>query len=250
MEFIKTQKGGEALIWDGAKFTLNRDMENGTKYWRCGKRSCPARITTDGTELLQQTNGHNHAIDGVEAQIDRVKDRLKKRAREEITPIPTIYNDTLVDIARAQDVSVAARLPTYPSMKSALYRARSSRLPSLPQSREDIHLEGRWQLTLSGEQFLIRDAGDAEKMLIFATEESLHQLAEAEIIYVDGTFEVCPRLFYQVFTINAFRHGQQFPLVYGLLPSKSRESYNRFFMAVKEEAMDRDVVFAQCTCTS
>ena len=53
-----------------------------------------------------------------------------------------------------------------------------------------------------------------------------------------------PRLFYQVFTINAFRHGQQFPLVYGLLPSKSRESYNRFFMAVKEEAMDRDVVFA------
>ena len=232
MEFIRTQKGGEALIWDGAKFTLNRDMKNGTKYWRCGKRTCPARVTTEGNELLQQTNRHNHAIDGIEAKVEKVKSSLRKRAREEITPIPTIYNDALVDIASAQEEeSVAARLPTYPSMKSALYRARSSRLPSLPKSREEIHIEGRWQLTLSREQFLIREDGE---MLIFATEENLRHLAEAETIYVDGTFEVCPRLFYQVFTINAFLHGQQFPLVYGLLPSKSRDSYNRFFMAVKQ----------------
>ena len=147
-----------------------------------------------------------------------------------------------MDIASAQEEeSVAARLPTYPSMKSALYRARSSRLPSLPKSREEIHIEGRWQLTLSREQFLIREDGE---MLIFATEENLRHLAEAETIYVDGTFEVCPRLFYQVFTINAFLHGQQFPLVYGLLPSKSRDSYNRFFMAVKEEAMNHELVIA------
>ena len=44
-----------------------------------------------------------------------------------------------------------------------------------------------------------------------------------------------------MFTINAFVHGQQFPLVYGLLPGKSRETYNRFFMGVKEEAMQRGI---------
>ena len=49
--------------------------------------------------MLQQTNGHNHPVDGVEAQVERVKHKLRKRAREEVTPIPSIYNDALVDIA-------------------------------------------------------------------------------------------------------------------------------------------------------
>ena len=48
MEFITTQKGEEALIWQGCKFTLNHKMANDKRYWRCGKRSCPARITTEG----------------------------------------------------------------------------------------------------------------------------------------------------------------------------------------------------------
>ena len=69
-------------------------------------------------------------------------------------------------------------------------------------------------------------------------------LATSETIHVDGTFEICPRLLYQVFTINTFVHGQQFPLVYGLLPGKSREVYNQFFMAVKEEALKSGVHFS------
>ena len=92
MEIIKTQKG-EALIWQGSKFTLNHTMARGKKYWRCCKRTCPARVTTEEGEVLQQTNGHNHPVDGVEAQVERVKHKLRKRAREEVTPIPSIYND-------------------------------------------------------------------------------------------------------------------------------------------------------------
>lgn len=115
-------------------------------------------------------------------------------------------------------------------------------MPPLPQSREDVTIEGRWQKTLSGEQFLLRQEDDIH---VFATTESLHLLAIAEAIYVDGTFEICPRLFYQVFTINAFVHGQQFPLVYGLLPGKSRETYNKFFMVtVVKEAMQYGFSFS------
>ena len=50
-------------------------------------------------EVLQQTNGHNHPVDGVEAEVERVKHGLRKQAREEVTPIPTIYDDALVDIS-------------------------------------------------------------------------------------------------------------------------------------------------------
>ena len=38
-------------------------------------------------------------MDGVEAEVERVKHGLRKQAREEVTPIPTIYNDALVDIS-------------------------------------------------------------------------------------------------------------------------------------------------------
>ena len=121
MELITIQKGA-ALIWQGYKFTLNRTMANGKKYWRCSKRSFPARLTSEGVEVTQQTNGHNHAIDGVEAQVEGVKHNLRKRAREEVTPIPSIYNDTLVDIATNSEENEApsGRLPTFPSLKSSL----------------------------------------------------------------------------------------------------------------------------------
>ena len=64
-------------------------------------------------------------------------------------------------------------------------------------------------------------------------QENLLKLSELDTIYVDGTFFTCPSLFRQLFTINGFVDGQQFPLVYGFLPTKSRADYNRFFTIVK-----------------
>ena len=91
MEIITTQKGGEVLIWQGCKFTINQKMANGKKYWQCTKRSCSARVTTEGSEVLQQTNGHIHPEDSTEAEVERLKKKgLRKCAREEITPIPNI----------------------------------------------------------------------------------------------------------------------------------------------------------------
>ena len=92
--------------------------------------------------MLQQTNGHNHPVDGGEAQVERVKHKLRKRARE-VTPISSIYSDALVDIATnpEETESLAGRLP---SLKSSLYHSRRSRLFPLPQSQEDVTIEGRW----------------------------------------------------------------------------------------------------------
>ena len=42
-------------------------------------------------------------------------------------------------------------------------------------------------------------------------------LCEAQTFYVDGTFQTCPRLFYHIFIIHAFKNVRQFPLVYAVL---------------------------------
>ena len=80
MEFITTQKGGQCLLWRGYRFVVNRNMDNGRIYWRCSKRTCPARVTTQGEELLQQTNGHNHAVDETDSRVEQIRSNLRKRA--------------------------------------------------------------------------------------------------------------------------------------------------------------------------
>ena len=58
----------------------------------------------------------------------------------------------------------------------------------------------------------------------------------SDTLYADGNFEICPRLFYQILTIHAFKHGKQFPLAYFLLPGKSRDVYNTAFALLHEAA--------------
>ena len=64
------------------------------------------------------------------------RSKLRKRAREEVTPVPTLYNEALVELTTQPDCSdVAPTLPTYTSFKSSMYRSRRKRLPLLPKTR-------------------------------------------------------------------------------------------------------------------
>ena len=91
-----------------------------------------------------------------------------------------------------------AQLPGLESIRSSLYRARHENTPVLPTHRRDVSLPNRFTQTMGGEDFLQVDDGDDEKILIFATEDNLRPMADADAFYVDGTFSTCPSLFYQV----------------------------------------------------
>ena len=67
----------------------------------------------------------------------------------------------------------------------------------MPQSRAEVTLTGDWANTLGGEPFVLGESGAEDKIILLGTQSNLHHLAEAECFYVDGTFETCPRLFYQ-----------------------------------------------------
>ena len=74
-------------------------------------------------------------------------------------------------------------------------------------------------------------------MIVFGTKENLRLLCEVDTIYVDGTFRTCPTLFYQIFSLHGFKNGKQFPLVYALLPDKTRQTYSRLFELVKQKVV-------------
>ena len=57
----------------------NRKMVNGTIYWQCSKGSFPARITSNGDQLLQQTNEHNHPVDPVKLHVEEIKSKIANK---------------------------------------------------------------------------------------------------------------------------------------------------------------------------
>ena len=87
-------------------------------------------------------------------------------------------------------------------MKLQVVFAFNFRLPVLPKCLADVDLSKDWLNTPSGSRFLFRNEGTDDRVLFFATDGMLHQLCEIKTIYVDGTFQVCPAIFTQLFTIN------------------------------------------------
>ena len=53
-----------------------------------------------------------------------------------------------------------------------------------------------------GQDFVLANDGQDDKIVLFGTESSNKLLSEANTYYVDGTFRVTPSIFYQLFTIH------------------------------------------------
>ena len=102
---------------------------------------------------------------------------------------------------------LAAKLLTSDQCKSSLYDSRHKRLPPLPACHGDLQLNDDWVKTPSGEPFLIAEDEDGDdKLIVFGTDKNIALSCEADTIYVDGTFQTCPKLLYQIFTFHAFKH--------------------------------------------
>ena len=78
-------------------------------------------------------------------------------------------------------------------------------------------------------------------VIIFATIGNLQDLRGAEIWSGDGTFTVCPSLFYQLYPIHAEVHGQILPLVYALLPSKSKRCYQFMCLKLRDLMLEKGI---------
>ena len=73
-------------------------------------------------------------------------------------------------------------------------------------------------------------------MLIFGSPDGLQLLRESPHRFEDGTFKVCPRIFYfffQAYTIHGLVQDRIIPCIYALLPDKSEDTYRRFFEEVR-----------------
>lgn len=78
--------------------------------------------------------------------------------------------------------------------------------------------------------------GDNAFAAIFASDEQLRLLSDCEQLYMDATFAVVPRLYYQLFTLFVNVSGYTFPAVFVLMTHKTTELYTAVFSKVRDLA--------------
>lgn len=228
-----------------------------TIYARCVKKrreGCNARIVINELEsaynVKKSCSGDKHNHPPMTQDITRRNIMNAMKASIVTTPTRPVkhsYNDVLQDQLNCTENrdEVISCAPTFDQISSVLYRQRAKLRPPLPKDRESIDLNDEFT-KLKGDNFVIFNTEGNEKMIGFGTEKFLEILCTSQstkTIYMDGTFKVVPKLFYQLYTIHAFYRKQMFPFVYILLPNKSEKTYSKMFDELKNAATRLGYIF-------
>ncbi|KAK6183512.1 hypothetical protein SNE40_010982 [Patella caerulea] len=154
VEYVQSQTGIQVFIQEN---TYSKNKVRGQfVHWRCSEKNCSGKCTTSCDFIVNLTGVHSHPPK--DSSTVRFLSTLRKRTREETTPLQAIYND---EISRLT-AGVAQNMPSFPSVSSALYRHRLKSIPVLPQSRRDVNLEGAWTQTQDGRRFLLFSDGEVD----------------------------------------------------------------------------------------
>ena len=177
---------------------------------------------------------------------------MRKRAREGLTPLPQIYEEergnTITTDLGASPAEVACKLPFFSSIKTQLYRQRHFLIPQSAKDVNDIILNDEWSQTESGEHFiLIDDISEGSRIIVFGTDDSLHRLCASDIASIDGTFKVCPRVFYQLYDIHSHMYGTVLPELFCLLPDKKAATYHRLLSLLITKCAEREYCLKPAT---
>lgn len=175
MEFIESSRGVPVLLLGGYKYNIKKINKNTTTRWICVSRTCGGSITTNSSKEVVNKKIHSCVVDEAKNEVDKVLHRCKKRAREEVTPIPQLFYQEMSNV-RDAGLEFVTKVPNLDSKKSSLYRQRHRELGVTSFSnRGDIILPASLK-----ESFLFFDDGSEERIMGFASESARELLSEKD----------------------------------------------------------------------
>lgn len=124
----------------------------------------------------------------------KLDDQPEKSAR-------SVYNEHITQLAVA-DAAVAQPLS---SIERCLQRYKVRNRPPLPQTRQDLVLQPEHTVTTDGRRFLLIDDGQADRILVFATDQQLQRLGVA-INTVNASFSNYITILSLIGQVNMLKH--------------------------------------------
>ncbi|CAF0986789.1 unnamed protein product [Brachionus calyciflorus] len=75
----------------------------------------------------------------------------------------------------------------------------------------EVELNDKYKYTKSGKLFVLFDTGadDPNRIIILGTEDNIRLLNSEIIWFIDGTFEVSPQPFKQLFSVNVNKNNRK-----------------------------------------
>lgn len=179
---IANSRGGKALILDNFRYLRNRSRGDRI-YWRCARRGCNVWLHTGlldvGEEdpaihVLRPPGQHDHAAEeDLVATTALVQQMLEQVAADPTLPVKRVYDQA---VAQAADVG---HMPRFESTKSRLERMRATLMPPIPNTIQEVAVEGEWAATWDGEDFLSKHHLQ-HGFLVFGTEQNFTRLGQCE----------------------------------------------------------------------
>ncbi|KAE9522326.1 hypothetical protein AGLY_017272 [Aphis glycines] len=230
MTYVKSTKGKNLLVY--AEYIFEKDYTKNEKtYWKCIKYNmykCCGRVHTVNDEVVLHKNTHNHTPNITEISTKTIINELKETASSQVTSTPHQIVTNTISTISSQAISGA--LPSVATMKKTVQRLRRCKnAPVNPSTLSEINIIDPYTFTLNKKPFLLYDSGsdDVNRILLFSTEENLKILSDQCHWFIDGTFKSSPQLFTQILTIHAIKYDTVLPLVFALVPNKTRDSYTK-----------------------
>ena len=232
MEFTLTERGSRMVMKYGYTYVFQKTLANDVKCYECflsRKGQCKAKIKLSTEDaFLNQLNEHTHPPSQTRVEATKIKERIKDRAGNTNDTSQQMLGAELRNVSKA----TAVALTSLNNMRCNIRRQRDDHnMPAVPQRREDIPVRpNNYQIKNRGNRFLLFDSGvgDVNRLIIFATNDALRLFATNPHWFMNGTFKVCPEIFFQTYTIHALINHQIFPCVFAVLPNKTEATYNRF----------------------
>uniref|UniRef100_A0A2S2QZF7 Uncharacterized protein n=1 Tax=Sipha flava TaxID=143950 RepID=A0A2S2QZF7_9HEMI len=204
---VISEKGKIIIICDGFKFGFQKNLANDIKRWTCTKKTCSAYLKTNQRNEIQFENSkltHDCAKDS-EQKINRqiLSNDLKRKALEQLSERPAkLFNDKM------KKFNVSTLTNSDVTYIKNMNHSRNSIYPKLPQNVNEVHriLSSIEVKTFINENFLMVN-DTINSLVMFSCNGNIKFLSTLSTIYVDGTFDYCPRYFCQLLTIHGFHNN-------------------------------------------
>ena len=224
-----------------SRFMYTKHARRQTRqWWKCVKRSstgCKGSLSTSlQNENPMLSQPHNHAPNNIGIRYEKARLSMKEQARDTRDRPSQIF----AQIVSTCEDDVQSMMPREDTCKRTMRNQRPT--PPIPESLADIRLPLELTTT-NNEQFLLYDNGEAaiNRMLVYCSEDSLHRLAGAQTLFMDGTFAVAPHPFRQLYTIRVPFKEITLTTVYALLPNKTQETYRELFQCLVDKCVSLNI---------
>ena len=232
-------RGGKVLINEGFRYQLNKKTLGGKMHWRCWRQTCAVFLTTAAFNLdeanvqiqVLNTAPHNHPADTSLISSGAIRQQMVQAIQADPSrPIKRVYDEVV------READSDAEVPEFSSVRSRLQRQRSSLLPPIPETIDNVLVEGEWTRTWRGRDFLSHQDNDWG-ILVFGTSRNFARLERCQDVYIDGTFKTAPHPYTQFMTVHGKYMGRVVPLVMTLVTGKTVGQYRQILRHIKQEVL-------------